>query len=444
MNRRVRGRLSRRSAVLLPLITGGCSWFDGIFDTVKQPLPGKREAVAEVRRGLQVDATDQRPVTIPAANPMPLWPQPGGTVTHAVGNIAVAGFNPAWRASIGTGGGYRRKITAQPIVIPGRVVTMDSDGEVAAFDLDTGNRAWRTDTQADDDRSTNVGGGVSYDAGTVFASTGRAELLALDAGTGAIRWRKPLGSPARSAPTVADGRLLVLTLDNRVQAFSAADGERQWNYQASSAPTTLFGQAAPAVSDGIAVCGFGSGDLVALRAESGALAWSDSLASARGRTSVADLSAIRALPVIDDGRVYAIGAGGLITELDLRSGRRLWEREIGGLQTPCLAGEWLFVQTLEQSLVAIGRRDGRVRWLLDLPRYADQEKRRDPLYWTGPVLAGGKLILAGSNETAVSVDPTTGKQIGEIETRGAAAVSPIAASNTLFIITDDGSLQAFR
>jgi outer membrane protein assembly factor BamB len=102
------------------------------------------------------------------------------------------------------------------------------------------------------------------------------------------------------------------------------------------------------------------------------------------------------------------------------------------------------VQTLEQSLVAVGRRDGRVRWLLDLPRYDNPEKRRDPLYWTGPVLAGGKLILAGSNETAVSVDPTTGKQIGQVETRGAAAVSPIAASNTLFIVTDDGSIQAFR
>lgn len=436
--------MSRRAALLLPLAAGGCSLFDDVFSSSKPPIEGKREAVTAVRPGLEVDPANTAPVTVPAATQVAQWPQSGGGPTHVGGNIAVGGFRPAWRASIGEGGGYRQKITAQPIVVPGRVVTMDSDGQVAAFDLETGNRLWRTGTQDDNNRSTNVGGGVSFADGTVFATTGRAELLAIDAGNGAIRWRKPLESPARSAPTVADGRLLVLTLDNRMQAFSASDGERQWVYQASSSATTLFGEAAPAVSDGIAICAFGSGDIVALRADSGGLAWSDSLASARGRNSLVDLSAIRALPVIDAGRVYAIGGGGLMVELDLRSGRRLWEREVGGLQTPWLAGDWLFVQTLDQALAAIGRRDGRVRWLRDLPHYQKPAKKRDPLYWNGPVLAGGKLILAGSNETAVSVDPASGEIVGEVDLPGAASVAPIAASGMLFIVSDDGTLQAYR
>ena len=324
-------RLSRRAALMLPMALGGCAFLDDLFSDSKPPVEGKREAVTSVRRGLAIDPANTSVVTVPAPVQVAQWPQPGGGPTHVVGNVAMAGFNPAWRSSIGEGGGYRRKITAQPIIIPGRVVTMDSDAYVAAFDLDTGSRVWRTDTQSDEDRSTNVGGGVSFADGTVFASTGRAELLALDAATGAIRWRKPLGAPARSAPAIADGRLIVLTLDDRVQAFSAATGDRQWNYQAASTATTLFGQAAPAIAEGIVVAGFGSGDLVALRAESGALAWSDSLASGRGRSSLLDLSAIRALPVIDRGRVFAIGAGGLLVGLDLRSGRRLWEREVGGI-----------------------------------------------------------------------------------------------------------------
>lgn len=437
-------RLSRRAALMLPMALGGCAFLDDLFSDSKIPVEGKREAVTSVRRGLSIDPANTSVVSVPAPAQVAQWPQPGGGPTHVVGNVAVAGFNPAWRSSIGEGGGYRRKITAQPIVIPGRVVTMDSDALVAAFDLDTGGRIWRTDTQGDEDRSTNVGGGVSFADGVVFASTGRAELLALDAATGAIRWRKPLGAPARSAPAIADGRLVVLTLDDRVQAFSAATGDRQWNYQAASTATTLFGQAAPAIAEGIVVAGFGSGDLVALRAESGALAWSDSLASGRGRSSLLDLSAIRALPVIDQGRVFAIGAGGLLVGLDLRSGRRLWEREVGGLQTPWLAGDWLFVQTAEQTLAAIGREDGRVRWVLDMPRYDDPKRRRDPLFWTGPVMAGSKLIMAGSNETAMSIDPVSGAFIGKISLRGSAAVAPVAASGTLLIVTDDGTIQAFR
>ena len=192
------------------------------------------------------------------------------------------------------------------------------------------------------------------------------------------------------------------------------------------------------------VAGFGSGDLVTLRAESGGLAWSDSLASGRGRNSLLDLSAIRALPVIDAGRVFAIGAGGLLVALDLRSGRRLWEREVGGLQTPWVAGDWLYVQTSDETLAAIGRDDGRVRWLSDLPRYDNPEKRRDPLFWTGPILAGGKLILAGSNGFAFSVDPVSGNVLGKVELRDAAAVAPVAAQGTLLFVSDDGTLQAYR
>ena len=440
---------TRRAALLLPLATAGCSFISGLFDDNKTPLPGKRESIVETHRGLVIDKADTRTVSVPPPTATATWPQPGGGPTHVVGNVAVRGFGLAWTASIGEGGGYRQKITAQPIVIPGRVVTMDSDGYVSAFDLASGRRIWRTDTQGEKDRSTNVGGGVSWDAaggagGTVYATTGRAELLALDGTLGTIRWRVPLGSPARSAATIADGHLLVLTLDDRLQSFAMAKGERQWSYQASEAATTLLGQAAPAFEAGIVVAGFGSGDLLGLRADSGALAWSDSLSTGRGRNSLVDLSSIVALPVIDEGRVYAIGGGGLLVALDLRSGRRLWERDVGGLQTPCLAGTWLFVQTSDQALAAISRDDGRVRWVTDLPRYDNPEKRRDPLFWTGPILVGNKLILAGSNGHAVSVDPVTGRELGRIDLPDAAAVAPVAAAGTLLMVADDGTLQAFR
>jgi outer membrane protein assembly factor BamB len=435
--------LRRRAALLLPLAAGGCSIFDNLFADTKDPLPGKREAVGAARRGLTLDGPPT-PIVVPPQTAVADWPQAGGNATHVVGNIAMAGLAPAWRSSIGEGGGYRQKITAQPVIAFGRVFTMDSDGQVAAFDLAAGGRIWRTDTQDEKDRSTNVGGGLAAANGTVYATTGRGEALALDAGNGAIRWRKPLDSPGRSAPCIADGRLFITTLDDRLLSLSAQTGERQWTYQAATSSTTVLAQSAPAFSDGLVVAGFGSGDLAAVRAESGGLAWTDSLAAARGRNSLIDLSAVRGLPVVDRGRVFAIGVGGLLVSLDLRSGRRLWEREVGGLETPWLVGDWLFVQTLDQTLAAIGRDDGKLRWLTDLPRYDNPEKRRDPLFWTGPILAGGRLVLAGSNETALSVNPADGKIIGKQELRDAAAVSPIAAGGTLLIVTDDGSMQAFR
>jgi len=441
-------RLPRRAALLLPLAAAGCSVLDNFLTDAKPLVPGKREPVVAARRGLALDGPAAT-VAVPPPAALPEWPQAGGNATHAVGHIALNGpagsvLQPAWRSSIGEGGGYRQKVTAQPLVAAGRVFTMDSDATVAAFDLATGSRIWRTDTQGEKDRSTNVGGGIAFAGGAIYAATGRGEALALDAGTGAIRWRKDLDAPGRSAPCVADGRLFITTIDNRLLSLKAADGGRQWSYQAASSATTVLAQSAPAYSDGLVVAGFGSGDLAAVRAESGGLAWTDSLASARGRNSLVDLAAVRGLPVVDRGRVFAIGVGGLLVSLDLRSGRRLWEREAGGLETPWLAGDTLFVQTLEQTLAAIGREDGKLRWLTDLPRYDNPEKRRDPLFWTGPILAGGRLVLAGSNETALSVNPANGRIIGRQDLRGAAAVTPVAAAGMLFILTDDGSLQAFR
>ncbi len=436
--------VSRRAALLLPLAAAGCSFLDSLTETDKVKLTGRRETVIAARRGLTIEPADRGPIAVPPAASLAEWAQSGGNAAHAVGHVAVTGLAPAWRSDVGAAGGYRAKIISQPVVAGGRVFAMDADGTVSAFAVDTGSRAWRTDTQGDEDRSTNVGGGLAVAGGTVFATTGRAEVLALDAGSGAIRWRQAIGTPARSAPTVVDGRVFFTTIDNKLLALTATTGERQWSYQAAAAATTLLGQSAPAVGDGLVIAGFGSGEIAAVRAESGALAWTDSLASSRGRNSLVDLSAIRALPVIERGRVYAIGVGGLLVSLDLRSGRRLWEREAGGTETPWLAGDYLFVQTSDQSLAAIGRDDGRVRWVTDLPRYEDEERRKGNLFWTGPVLAGGKLVLAGSNEQALSVDPANGRIIGIQELRGAATVSPIAAAGTLFILTEDATLQAFR
>lgn len=434
----------RATLIALPLLLSGCSLYDSLLGDDKKKLEGKREPVLGARGGLAIDATDQRTVSVPAAVQVGSWPQNGGTPTHSIGNVTVAGFAPAWSTGIGAGGGYRAKLTSQPVVDKGVAYTMDSDGNVAAVDLASGSRRWRVDTQAEDSRSTNIGGGIAVENGTIYATTGRGEALALEAATGKILWRKSIGVPARSGPTLAGGRMHFTTLDDQLLALAMTNGERVWRYQGSDAATTLLADAAPAISEGFVVAGFGSGELVAVRADSGALVWSDTLAASAGRNSLLDLTAIRALPVIDRGRVFAIGVGGLLVSLDLRTGRRLWEREIGGGQTPWLAGDWLFVQSSNQSLAAVNADDGRIRWIQELPRWANPARQRDPIFWSGPLMASGKLILAGTSEQAVSIDPASGRILGSQDVGSSVSVAPVAAEGTMLILTNSGTLRAFR
>ena len=446
------GQLSRRAALLAAstvaastLALGGCSWLDGLFSSDKEKLPGQRQTVIVPRRGLEAGSITGAKVTLPPPVATPDWKLAGGVPSHEGGHPMLRdSIARAWSSSIGAGGGYRQKITAHPVIAAGRVYAMDSDGMVSGFDAASGRNLWRTDTQGEDDRSTNVGGGIAVEGDTVFAATGRAEMLGLDAASGSIKWRQKLPAAARSAPTVAEGRLFLATLDNQVLGLSVADGKKLWSYQAQAPDTTVLGLPAPAYADGILVCGFGSGDVLALRAANGSVVWGESLASARGRTSVSDLSSVRGMAVISNGRVYAIGLGRLMLAIDLRSGRRLWEREVGSTETPWLAGDWLFIMSSEAQLAAISAADGSVAWVHEFDRYENEQKQRDPITWIGPVLAGDRLVVGNSMGGAVSVSPYTGSVLSTQKLSGPLSLAPVVADATLYVVTDDGTLTAFR
>ena len=438
--------LARRSALLgSAALLSGCSLYDNLFTTTKPRLPGEREAVRSSNPALPVDAASTRKVTLPTPVMNAAWPQPGGNPAHAMGHLQVGdNLNQVWSSAIGEGGGYRRKILCQPVTSATMAYTMDSDGVISAFDAQNGSRRWQVDLRRDNVDSTNVGGGVSLDHGVLYAVNGLGDVAGLDAGTGHVNWTRNTGIPARSSPTIADGRMFYVTLDDRLLALDVTDGRQLWSYQAPAATTSLLGQPAPAYADGLVVAGFGSGELACLRAESGGVAWTDSLAAASVGRGLSALSAIRGLPVIVNGRVYAIGLGSLCVGIDLRSGRRLWEREIAGSDNPCVAGDWLFVTTSMQQLAALSREDGVVGWVMDLPQFEDEEKQKDPIHWYGPTLAGDRLIVVGTNGQALAVSPYTGKIVGRQTLPGAASLAPIVAAGTVYLITDNASLLAFR
>ena len=239
--------LARRAVLLAPLALAGCSWFDDWFGDKKKPLPGKRENVFADRRGLVVDEGAPK-VMLPPAVRNAAWPQAGGNPAHLMGHLeANDHLAEAWKADIGDGGGYRKIIMAQPVVLNGTVFTMDSDAVVSAFSLADGKRLWRVDTKPKDLDSTNVGGGLGVDGSTLYADNGLSSLVALDVATGKEKWRANLGFPARSAPMIADGRVFVTTIDDRLLAFTAADGRQLWTHQAAEPVTSMLGQPAAGI-----------------------------------------------------------------------------------------------------------------------------------------------------------------------------------------------------
>jgi outer membrane protein assembly factor BamB len=437
--------LARRAALLAPLGLAGCSLFENWFADKKTPLPGKRESVFVDRRGLVVDEGAAK-VVLPPAVQNAAWPQAAGNPVHLMGHLS-ASDNPkeAWKADIGEGGGYRAILMAQPVVLNGTVFTMDSDAVVSAFGLADGKRLWRVDTKPETDDSTNVGGGLGADGSTVYAINGLSSLVALDTATGKEKWRADLGVPGRSAPTIADGRVFVTTIDDRLFAFTAADGRQLWTHQAANPVTAMLGRPAPAYYRGLVIAGFGSGELAAVRADSGSIVWTDGLGASQGRATVADFLAIHGAPVIVNGLVYAISMGGLLVCNDVPAGRRVWERQVAGEDTPYIAGDWMFVVSAQQEIAAVNINDGRISWITQLPRWADPDKRKTTLTWYGPLLVSDRLIVTGTNNDALSISPYTGEILGHITlTEAAAPFPPVVAGGTVLLVSNDARLMALR
>lgn len=431
------------AACLLALLLTGC---DDIFNKEEEHLPGERIPVLLLDSELTPDPLiADLAVSLPPPEANSAWPQPGGYSNHAMHHLAL-GDAPGrlWSANAGTGSSDWSRLTAQPVVAEGRIFTMDSEGEVRAFDTGNGAHLWTVDVVPEDEDEGVIGGGVAFYGGTLFVSTGAAQVIALDGVTGNELWRQSLPAPMRIGPTVTAGRVFAVTVDNQLHVLAADDGRKLWTHSGITETAALLGSGSVAVEEGMVVVPYSSGELVALRVENGRSVWSDSLASIRRVDAVSALADIRGNPVIDRGWVFAISHSGRMVAIDQRTGIRVWDKSIGGVDTPWVAGDFLFVLTNVAELVCLSRRDGRIRWIRALPRYEDMEDKEGPIFWVGPVLAGDRLVVTGSHGDMITVSPYDGSVLGIIELSDGVAITPVVADETLYVLTEGADLIAFR
>lgn len=426
------------------LALSGCNnWFG---TPEKPPLPGERIAILSLSQTLKPDA---RVVDLQVRLPRPFananWPQSGGDPSHAMHHLAAGGkLARKWRVDIGEGSDSERQILAQPIIVGKRLFAMDVEAQVRALDADTGELLWRVELAPEDDDDGILGGGLAFDDGKIYVTTGFAQVIALDAASGKVLWRRSVSGPMRAGPTVSDGRLFTVTVANELYALSVKDGRTLWTHIGITEMAGLLGGGSPAVQGDIVVAPYSSGEIVALRVQNGRMVWSDSLTSLRRTDPVSSIAHIRGRPVIDRGRVYVVGHSNRTIAIDLASGNRVWEQPIGSMFGPWVAGDFIYVISNEGELACLLRKDGRIRWVRPLQRFEDEEDKTDPIRWTGPVLAGDRLLVAGSNGEIWSVSPYTGSLLGSIKVSGPVAISPAIADQTVYLLTDDADLIALR
>ena len=436
--------MNRRDFTALLMASGlaGC----GIFSEKETPLPGERIPVLGIGGALDPDPNLAAvPVALPPPEVNAAWPAPGGVPTHAVGHPALPErLSRAWTTSIGEGSSRYTRVLAQPVVAGGRIFAMDGGSQISALDAATGGRLWQVDLKPEKERGAAFGGGPCFSNGRLFVTTGYGEVVALDPADGRVIWRQSLTAPVHVAPTVANDRVYAVSVENALDAVSADDGRRLWSHNGIPETAGLLGGASPAVNEEVVIVGYSSGEVFALKPENGRQIWSENLAATRTVNAVSGLADIRGRPVIDRGRVYAVSHSGRMAAIDLRTGERAWERQIASSHGPWVVGDYVFVLDNDNQAVCLMRDDGKVRWLRSLPRFRNERSRSGPIYWAGPVLGGNRLIVLSSTGEALSLSPQTGDTIDQQSLPASAYVGPVIADNTLYLLTDDANLSAYR
>jgi len=470
-------------SVLSATLLSACSTLDAInpFD--------KTEAEKRAEQG-EVAGEDQRisilelSETLTLAAPMPPeqiiipdpyvntdWPQTGGNVQHVVQHTGATGpLDRVWSIDIGEGSGRKGRIIAPPVIAGGKIFTVDARYKVSAFDEQSGDELWDfkveavqrestregktsfmdrirdplTFTDGDGSDKEGVGGGLAFADNTVFVSSGLGKMVALDAQTGQLQWARQTRVPLNSAPTVHNGRVFVISDDNELFALNSNTGEVLWSYQGLIETASMLTAPAPAVVDDVVVAPFSSGELIALRVQNGGVLWQDALSSTARLTPLASLNDIAGGPAVADGYVIATAQSGVMTAFDLRTGQRVWSQPAGSLSIPLIAGDVVFTATTTGLVSALSKLDGTVLWIKQLENFKNEKKRKERTVWTGPILAGNRLVVGSSRGDVTMLDPRSGEIVKEMSVKAPLFVPPVIANETVYLLTDEAKLVALK
>lgn len=432
-----------RSAILLAtlLLLSACTAGEVILTGERVELRPNAGA-AEVTQ-----AEASRPIKLAAQVTNTEWTHAYGGPNHRIQHLALGpSLTPVWSASIGQGNDRQHRITADPVAADGRIFTIDARALVTATSA-SGQTLWQRDlTPATDSPDDASGGGLAVVGGRVYAATGFGDLAALDAATGATVWVQRLGAAAAGSPTVVDGLAYIVSRDNRAWAIDIADGRVKWEVEGIPSEAGVAGGAGPAVTDKIAIFPFGSGEMAGVFRKGGLRLWSATLSGQRRGLAYTGISDITADPVVVGETTYAASPSGRLVAIGTTTGERLWTAQVGAYSAVWPEGDSIFLITEQDRLERVDAKTGETIWSKKLPYFTDARlKRRKGVYaHYGPIMAGGRLIVASDDDQIRAFSPVDGSLLATVPLSSGATANPIVVNRTLYIVTANGQLQAFR
>jgi outer membrane protein assembly factor BamB len=334
-----------------------------------------------------------------------------------------------WSTGVGDGMG-KQGLSMAPVYSSGVLVAADYEGRLAAVDAETGRKNWELKTKQP------FSGGPGLDSDRIYMGTIDGRVIAYDRAGGAELWNAQVSSEVLAPPASADGIVAVRCIDGRVFGLDAVSGRRLWIYDHKAPLLTLRGETDLLIRAGILFVGYDDGSVVALRLSDGSVVWNQTIASPEGRTELDRLADIGQQMVIVASDLIVSSYKSRIVSLAADSGRLLWFKDIASATGVQVDRTSLAVSEKNDDLWMLDRRNGSTIWKVD------QLTNRG---LTRPAFYGGYVVVGDKEGYLHWLD----SEIGSFVARKRAgkkgfAAAPLTVGTTLYVLTHDGDLIAYR
>jgi len=333
-----------------------------------------------------------------------------------------------WSAKLGGDAEFLR-VALRPVGDGNRIYAASFDGNVTAFNPETGKQVWRNKL----DITLSSGPGVGDDVVVVVAADGF--VIALGTNDGSERWRAYIGGESLATPLVFGERVVVQTVDNQLRALSVFDGSEQWSIEQSTPALTIRGTTSPVQSGQTVITGFDNGRLVAVDLASGDVLWENMLSPPSGRSDLDRLADIDGDIAVVGQDIYASGYHGRVASLAAESGQMLWARELSTFEG--VTADWNNVYTTLENgeVVAMNRSSGTEIWR------QGALLRREP---TVPVSFRTTIVVGDLEGYLHFFSNVDGEPVARVRAGKHAIVStPIVVADRLYVQSDDGTISAW-
>ena len=281
---------------------------------------------------------------------------------------------------------------------------------------------------------------------TIYAHNGSNEILALSGDNGKIIWKKKHYLPLRGGITSNKDTIFVGDFDGNFLSIDNNNGKINWNSFIGSDYNSVYTTARPIVAkDKIIVPGTG-GAFFILSSDTGEFLWSENISSNKQLPKIFHSGDIIANPIYYEGKIYIVSQSGYTAAFDINTSKQLWNISVGGLETPSLSGETIFVNGHMGLLTAIDIKSGKLRWKKKYPSYINENSLfsdKEIAIYKGPTLADSKILLSSLDGKIIIIDANNGNEINTLKI-DKLALSPIPVDKKIFFLTAKGKLLAYK